>query len=333
MERSLIARFSVFGREPVLAKMPDGSLICTALTGGPREPDNDNVVTVVRSTDGGRTWSAPQVLFDRPGRGTWCTEIFSVGGVPTAVVSTYLADTMYHELETGFSTTPDSGRTWTVPKSPAGPLRDCSLRRCIELQNGDLLLPLYWMERPGKKAALPPPVVFGEDNAFRFCCGAGLSTDGGRTWQRFGYIEMGDVSLWEPNAIERAPGEVLMFCRCDRDFLALSRSTDGGRTWDAPRLTEIPNVDTKITVVRAGGEILLIGNFARQHGWENRTHLGIWRLIDDCHAEPLLALEPEEERFFYPHALVDEDERVLLVAYENAAEHRLARVSFDELGL
>lgn len=150
--------FFVFGREPVLAKMPDGSLICTALTGGPREPDNDNAVTVVRSTD-------------------------------------------------------------------------------------------------------------------------------------------------------------------------------GGRTWDAPRLTEIPNVDTKITVVRAGGEILLIGNFARQHGWEDRTHLGIRRLIDDCHAEPLLALEPEEERFFYPHALVDEDERVLLVAYENATEHRLTRVDLDELGL
>ena len=109
--------------------------------------------------------------------------------------------------------------------------------------------------------------------------------------------------------------------------------TDGGRMWDAPRLTEIPNVDTKITVVRAGGEILLIGNFARQHGGEDRTHLGIRRLIDDCHAEPLLALKPEEERFFYPHALVDEDERVLLVAYENATEHRLVRVDLDELGL
>lgn len=94
-----------------------------------------------------------------------------------------------------------------------------------------------------------------------------------------------------------------------------------------------PDNDNAVTVVRAGGEILLIGNFARQHGWEDRTHLGIRRLIDDCHAEPLLALEPEEERFFYPHALVDEDERVLLVAYENAAEHRLARVDLDELGL
>lgn len=94
-----------------------------------------------------------------------------------------------------------------------------------------------------------------------------------------------------------------------------------------------PDNDNAVTVVRAGGEILLIGDFARQHGWEDRTHLGIRRLIDDCHAEPLLALEPEEERFFYPHALVDEDERVLLVACENATEHRLVRVDLDELGL
>ena len=94
-----------------------------------------------------------------------------------------------------------------------------------------------------------------------------------------------------------------------------------------------PDNDNVVTVVRAGGEILLIGNFARQHGGEDRTYLGIRRLIDDCHAEPLLALEPEDERFFYPHALVDEDERVLPVAYENATEHRLARVDLDELGL
>lgn len=43
-----------YAREPVLRRMPDGSLISFALSGGLREPANDNIVLVTRSTDNGK---------------------------------------------------------------------------------------------------------------------------------------------------------------------------------------------------------------------------------------------------------------------------------------
>ena len=43
-----------FAREPVLRRMADGSLISTALSGGPGEPHEDNFVLSVRSEDEGK---------------------------------------------------------------------------------------------------------------------------------------------------------------------------------------------------------------------------------------------------------------------------------------
>jgi len=66
MEKHNIAEFDIYGREPILAMMPDRSLICTFLTGGTIEPENANCVEVTRSFDGGKTWEKPR-LFDKCG--------------------------------------------------------------------------------------------------------------------------------------------------------------------------------------------------------------------------------------------------------------------------
>ena len=50
-----------YAREPVLARMGDGSLICTFLSGGHTEPEDQNITLAVRSYDDGVTWSSPQV--------------------------------------------------------------------------------------------------------------------------------------------------------------------------------------------------------------------------------------------------------------------------------
>ena len=62
MEKYLIADFNDmegieknYGREPVISVMPNGSLVCVMITGGPTEPHNDNVVVICRSYDGGKT--------------------------------------------------------------------------------------------------------------------------------------------------------------------------------------------------------------------------------------------------------------------------------------
>lgn len=46
-----------YAREPIIQRMPDGSIVCLTLTGGPTEPHKTNVVGVVRSEDDGKSWS------------------------------------------------------------------------------------------------------------------------------------------------------------------------------------------------------------------------------------------------------------------------------------
>ena len=44
-------------------------------------------------------------------------------------------------------------------------------------------------------------------------------------------------------------------------------------------------------------------------------------------------IEPEEEWWFYPQAFADDETETLYVAYENAKIHKLAKISYKELGL
>ena len=78
MKKSVICDFGdKIIREPVIAKMKNGTLICTMLGGGPTEPHNDNVVYFTKSYDDGETWTEPVVLFQHNKRGMFVTSIYT----------------------------------------------------------------------------------------------------------------------------------------------------------------------------------------------------------------------------------------------------------------
>jgi hypothetical protein len=116
-------------REPVLRRMPDGSLVCLGLTGGPKEPDNANVTVMTRSEDDGRSWSPLTPLFQHASRGVWTTEIFTGGTKPIAFVHTYNAETHYQEILASMSFGSRDGRTWSVPTSIRGGVKNVSIRQ------------------------------------------------------------------------------------------------------------------------------------------------------------------------------------------------------------
>jgi hypothetical protein len=116
------------GREPVLRRMPDGSLFSTIFSGGIIEPDPGNVVLGIRSEDDGETWSRPQVVSRHPSRPTWATEVFTDGDLPLLFVHTFHCETYYFEIKSYVSTTHDSGRTWTGPVSVPGVPANFSVR-------------------------------------------------------------------------------------------------------------------------------------------------------------------------------------------------------------
>lgn len=327
MEKHNITEFDIHGREPILAMMPDRSLICTFLTGGAIEPENANCVEVTRSFDGGATWTPREILFDHPTNGVWCTDIFTGGEHPMAAVHLYNSTSQYRELQTLCSFTTDSGRTWSKPTSMRGTVNNCSLRQGFVLSNGDFLIPLYWQEATDnfdKSFCQPNPSPSG----WLFRSGIGISSDRGATWQRFGYFAA-DTQLWEPNAVEVEPGHVILCCRSQTGYLFRTESFDYGRTWSELERTDIPNSDSKFHLFKLRGKILLIGNTVTA----GRTGLAI-RISDDGKSfTKLIDIEPAEERWFYPHACADEEKEILYIAYENAKQHRLVKYSFAELGL
>ena len=354
MERYLIHDFGKdpgesngkdYAREPIIRRMKDGRIVCTFLTGGPTEPDNRNVLKLSYSDDDGRTWSKPEVIISHQKRGVWCTELFNEGANPFLVVMTYCAENCYRELQTFRSYSYDNGRTWKEPVSFPSGLNGVTLRQGIVMSNGEWLFPLYWQEtvrrfdwnidsslgdsekQTGENA---------EGEAWPFCCGVAVSSDQGRTYQRYGYMkDPGNRSLWEPNCIELEDGHIVILMRDNANsYLRRCDSFDYGRTWGELVLTDLPNPNTKLTLLKINGKILLINNFNNVSGWMERTHLEIWVSADNMQTwEKKIPIAHCDERFFYPHAFADEKQKTLYVAYENAEQHYLMRIPYDELGL
>ena len=75
--------------EKWIQRMPDGSIVCLTLTGGPTEPHKTNVVGVVRSEDDGKSWSRHTTLFQHSERACWAPEMYVEGDVVCALVHTY----------------------------------------------------------------------------------------------------------------------------------------------------------------------------------------------------------------------------------------------------
>lgn len=327
MERYEIAKFDTCTREPVLRRMKDGTLVCFFLTGGVTEPLNENYVAIAKSCDNGKTWTTPEKVFSHPHRGCWTTEMFTECEKPFAVVHTYNAPNHYRELMTYVSYCSDDGESWTEPQTMRGHLNGCSIRQGIKMSNGEYLFPLYWQEcRRG----------FGwdgknEGTEWKFITGAGISRDGIR-FERFGYIEDKDTSLWEPNAVELENGHIIMYIRCDKSFMQISESFDYGRTWTEPYLSDIPNPDTKISALKVNGKIIMANNFAERSP-KGRINLCLAVSEDGKNFEKLCEIDDPGQNWFYPHIYADYNEKMLYVAYENTRLHKLVKYSFEELGI
>jgi predicted neuraminidase len=327
----------LYGREPLLRRMPDGSLICLISTGGPTEPHDDNVIAATRSYDDGVTWSKPEVLFDHQTRGVWAFELFAEQGDPCIFVHTYDAASHYLELKTFRSWSKDSGRTWSEPVSVPGGVGNVSVRQGIVLASGDWVFPVYWQETLGrwnwqKKGKEKGGRVTA---TWRFVTGVLRSEDAGQSFRLCGNVRA-DFDLWEPNAVEVAPNRLVMLIRQTGapapGVLYRSDSADGGLSWSAPRRTNIPDPSAKLTLLKLGDAVILLHNANS----ERRTPLSLWVSHDGCETWPVqldLAAHTQGGKICYPHAFVDHEKELLYVACDAYQAFYLLKVPFaDFLG-
>ena len=325
-----------YDREPVLRRMPDGSLISFALSGGAREPEIDNLVLTVRSTDNGYSWSEPEVAFSHSARAAWTTEVFTDGmSAPMLFVQTYLPESRYRELQTFVSVTRDAGITWSEPVSLSGANGVC-VRQGIRLASGRIVFPVYWQEcrQYWDWQGLPEEETM-NNAVWPKKCGVMISDDNGLSFRRFGNLSA-EFLLWENNIVEWGKNHLIMLMRAERaGCLYRSESFDGGVSWQSAQPTDIPGAGSKISMIRIGDNIILVHN-ANEHrgatGFHSRIKLEAWVSDDGLKTfRRKIPLCDPEALFFYPHLEKDEGGGQLLIAFENGMQHYLTRVPYEEL--
>lgn len=324
-----------YAREPVIARMPDGTLLSLSLTGGPKEPDDGNVVGVVRSEDNGYTWSAPEVLFAHSRRACWAPEMYVDGDAVCILVHTYSAESRYRELIAYQSFSYDSGKTWSQPRSLPSGLSNLVFRQRVVLRNGTWVFPVYWQACENAWDWVKTPVEDSLTVQWPKRSGVVISHDQGESFSLHGELK-DTVLLWENNVVELSDGKLVMLMRAERaGVLYRSESIDSGKTWSKAMPSDIPNPNSKIILLRYGEKIILFHNpstLQSKLDFSARKPLSMWVSHDDM-ATWKHKIVLTEEPMFYPHVVVDKKEKKFLVACENAETHYLVRVPFETIGV
>ena len=329
-------------REPVLRRMPDGSLGCLIYGGGKREPDPENKAFIVRSTDDGASWSKPEVMFKHDARCVWPTELFTGGDMPMAFIHTFDYHAFYTELRAFMTFSGDSGKSWSEPVTVPGVPPNFCVRQGKELSDGSWLFPVYWMEQESgwnwdRKNN------FNWKPGWKFRSGAIRSENRGKTFSLHGSLVNKRI-WWEPEGVELDPGHLLMYIRSEGlGVLWKSESFDYGRSWSAAEPSDIPNSGTKFVLFKHQDKIILINN-SDSNG---RRNLDLWVSRDACRTWDLklpLARVPEDmpypdsedEQFAelpwicYPHGFMDTESELLYLACDSVDMHYLMKIPFAD---
>lgn len=204
------ANASGFNLGPSIALLPDGRLMA-AWFSSPSEGAETQRIVQAFSSDQGRTWGAATVLQDFPGKADFDPSLFTAG------TETFLFFSSFDpQIDIYFRRSSDSARTWSAPVKINQP-NHTTRSNGIQLRTGELLVPLHTR---GTKAG-----------------GVMKSTDGGRTWKRFGNVANPEGQGGEPSIAETKSGAVHMILRTKDGRLWRSISTDRGETWGAPEKT------------------------------------------------------------------------------------------------
>jgi len=209
---------------PSVAKLATGELIVVYYA-SPAHTDQSGKILLKRSADNGRTWSAAETAVDSPydDRDASLT-VTRAGRVILSYFSRDWRSTPPAVFGTFVVSSNDGGRTW----SPPAPVRtklgwSGTSAPVLELQNGDLLLPLYG-GLPGETASRVT---------------VARSRDGGRTWPASSEVEVAadpKIDFEEPALLDLGGGHIRVLMRTDRadGHGYESGSRDGGATWSAP---------------------------------------------------------------------------------------------------
>ncbi len=334
-------------REPLFARLPDGSLCCAFFTGGGHDGDRRNVVAAIRSDDDGATWSAPEILKRLPDQSAWAPSMIVHGGQAHIFWFSSGDAHRYRKVNHLLSTGAD-GRSFTEDREILadwnGP-RGVDVRHGTVLRDGRVLLPIAWLEPlgdfdpdtwvdPGTNARYGNFGWGGIAQNNVYCIGVMEAnadftefTRGGRVFKAMPDWEIPGVPFFENAIADLDDGRVAMLTRADlTNRLWRTDSSDGGATWSEPEPTDIPNPGSKPRLVNLpDGRIVLFHNpnekdydDVRAHGHKYRTPLEMWISGDGMRSwgrkETLVAAPALAQ---YPDGFYDADQGCIYLVWED----------------
>ena len=169
---------------------------------------------IMRSEDGGLTWSRPEVMLDTP----WDDRAPSAVGLSNGPLVASLFTYDWKAVRTAIIRSFDDGKTWEqTPRYPEVPFKySATDGRPLELPDKSLPLAVYGGDDRSKHDT--------EQNAVL------QSRDGRATWQSLGTIKA-PYELSESSVARLRDGRLILITRPEG---AVSWSSDGGHTWAEP---------------------------------------------------------------------------------------------------
>ena len=256
------------GNECSLIARRDGSLEIYAVA----KPASDTL-NVLRSSDGGLTWAAPELAFALPGQAYYAVQVLETAdGALHAVTHVQgqgpggYRGRLYEIYHT---TRPAGAAAWSEPKKIV-PGYIGSIRGFVQLASGRLLLSVA-RAMPDRMAAPKSGPDFGWNDTFSY-----YSDDRGATWRQSPdqlsvELKAPNVTRYgaiEPVLLELQDRRVWMLVRDRQGRLLESFSDTGGERWPALHATNFISSDSPAALLRLrDGRIVLFVNACQN--WTN----------------------------------------------------------------
>lgn len=232
-----------------------------------------------RSTDGGRSWGAPQIL----AQGTKDYSLLShaIRQLSSGALLHIFVRYSGYDYETGtpekslceafVQRSADGGRTWDEPrKVPTGERYHGDVLSVEQLRDGRVIYPFCFLTNVKSQFAVS--VMYSDDDGKTWLRSPSVLLTGG------GGFESGAS---EPTVIELPDKRLWMLIRAQTGFLWESFSTDRGKTWSPAAPSVLPSSNAPATAFRLrNGDIAVAwnnhvnSNYARQSLVIGLTHDG-----------------------------------------------------------
>jgi len=300
---------------PTILLTPGGTLYAGCYTGGTREPSPHNCNLLIRSRDGGKTWSrvvlavasVPELQIRDIDIQLWLDPQKRAWVFWTQRDDRFLdKDPRHLSIWVMISADPDAEEPeWSEPRCITSGFLRC---QPTVLADGRILLFSYdWI-----------------DDRYTYS----ESRDQGATWERRRGGRRVPTPFDEAMAVERRDGSIWMLARSDGGALAESISRDGGKTWSDGKLTGLRAPSSRFFLGRLrSGRLLLVKNDSLP---PRRNHLTAY-LSDNDGATWPWRMPIDVYDVSYPDAVESENGDIFLIYdYGRCVQKEILLARFTE---